>query len=50
MSKTDNSFASIEGLCESTEKDRSAAENNIHCVILFDNEEVRDHERDDVQR
>ncbi|KAK1925566.1 aminopeptidase [Papiliotrema laurentii] len=33
-------FASIEGLCEASEKDRVAEENNIHCVILFDNEEV----------
>lgn len=35
------SFASIEGICEASEKDRLAGEDNIHCVILFDNEEVK---------
>ncbi|WRT67766.1 uncharacterized protein IL334_004739 [Kwoniella shivajii] len=32
------SFCSIEGLCEAV--DSSSSDNNIRCVILFDNEEV----------
>ena len=38
--RTDVSFASIEGICEASEKSQLAGEDNIHCVILFDNEEV----------
>lgn len=35
-----DSFASIEGLCNAVEVPAAKEENNIRCVILFDNEEV----------
>jgi aspartyl aminopeptidase len=38
----DDSFSTIEALCETTESGKldDLTENNINCVILYDNEEV----------